>query len=445
VPHNYPPGLAPGPRPTVAIVGRPNVGKSTLFNVLVRSRRSIVGDEPGITRDRIEGDASHAGKDYRVIDTGGIVPDDQAVIPAEIFRQARMAFDEADHIIFVVDGRSEITGTDRELARRLKQLGKPVTLAVNKVDTGARESLVNEFYSLGFKDVFGVSAEHRQGIHELLDHVTANFSNEPAEQEAARPRIRVAIVGRPNVGKSTLLNAFAGQERAIVTPIAGTTRDAVDETVVHGGTEYIFVDTAGIRRKGKTELMAEKLAVVMARKHIAMADVVLVVIDAAEGVVAIDANIAGYAHEAGKPVIICINKWDMTKERSKKVYLQNARDALRYLDYAPIAFLSAKKGLGVEQLFALINRGYEAASKRIPTAQLNEYFHTLESDINLKIKYLTQVGVRPPTFAVFKESTKPLHFSYERFLVNRLREKFGFGGTPIVIKAKSKRAAKIRQ
>jgi GTP-binding protein len=246
------------------------------------------------------------------------------------------------------------------------------------------------------------------------------------------------------VGKSTLLNAFAGHERSIVTPIAGTTRDAVDETVLHDGTEYIFVDTAGIRRKGKTELMAEKLAVVMARKHIEMADVALLVIDAAEGVVAIDANIAGYAHEAGKPVVICVNKWDITKERSKKVYLQNTRDALRYLDYAPIAFLSAQKGLGVDQLFALINRGYESASKRIPTAPLNEYFRTLESDMNLKIKYLTQIGVRPPTFAVFKESTKPLHFSYERFLVNRLREKFGFVGTPIEIKAKSKRVGKIR-
>lgn len=273
MPNNFPPGLASGPRPTIAIVGRPNVGKSTLFNVLVGSRRSIVGDEPGITRDRIEGDATHAGKDYRVIDTGGIVPDDQAVIPAEIFRQARTALEECEQIIFVIDGRLEVTGTDREIARRLQQLGKPVTLAVNKIDTGARENLVHDFYDLGFSDVFGVSAEHRQGIHELLDHVTANFSNQPAEQEIARPRIRVAIVGRPNVGKSTLLNAFAGHERSIVTPIAGTTRDAVDETVLHDGIEYIFVDTAGIRRKGKTELMAEKLAVVMARKHIEMADV----------------------------------------------------------------------------------------------------------------------------------------------------------------------------
>jgi GTPase len=425
-------------------VGRPNVGKSTLFNVLVGSRRSIVGDEPGITRDRIEGDASHAGKDYRVIDTGGIVPDDQAVIPAEIFRQARTALEEAEQIVFVIDGRSEITGTDREIARRLKQLGKPVTLAVNKIDTGGRENLVHEFYELGFADVYGVSAEHRQGIHELLDHLTGGFSDKPAEQEIARPRIRVAIVGRPNVGKSTLLNAFAGKERSIVTPIAGTTRDAVDETVLHDGIEYIFVDTAGIRRKGKTELMAEKLAVIMARKHIGMADIVLMVIDAAEGVVAIDANIAGYAHEGGKPVILCVNKWDVTKERSKTKYVQAARDELRYLDYAPIAFLSAMKGLGVDQLFGLINRGYESASKRIPTAQLNGYFQTLESDINLKIKYLSQVGVRPPTFAVFKESTKPLHFSYERFLINRLREKFGFVGTPIVIKSKSKTAGKIR-
>ena len=430
--------------PTVAIVGRPNVGKSTLFNVLVGSRRSIVGDEPGITRDRIEGEGGHAGRRFRVIDTGGIVPDDEAVIPAEIFRQARVALDQANHIIFVIDGRGEITGTDRELGRRLMKLGKPVSLAVNKCDTGAREALANDFYGLGFREVFPVSAEHRMGIHELLDHVTAEFEQIAADLDAPKPQIRVAIVGRPNVGKSTLLNAFAGQERAIVTPIAGTTRDAVDEIVVHGGVEYVFVDTAGIRRKGKTELMAEKLAVVMARKHIAQSDVVLVVIDASEGVVAIDANIAGYAHEGGKPVIICINKWDITNERSKKIYLQKLRDELKYLDYAPIAFLSAMKGLGVEQLFALINRGFEASSKRIPTALLNEYFHTLEADMNLKIKYLTQIGTQPPTFAVFKESAKPLHFSYERFLINRLREKFGFQGTPIEIKAKSKRGAKKR-
>jgi GTP-binding protein len=425
--------------PSIVIVGRPNVGKSTLFNLLVGSRRAIVGNEPGITRDRIYGEAEHRGRRFEVIDTGGIVPDDDAVIPAEIFRQARVALNQAHQIIYVIDGRTEITGTDRELARLLLRLGKPVALAVNKIDAPVRDSLAHEFHELRIGDLFPISAEHRSGIEELLDHVTRDFPVNAGETEPHLPKIRVAIIGRPNVGKSTLLNTLAGEERAIVTPVAGTTRDAVDESVVHDGFEYVFVDTAGIRRKGKTKLMAEKLSVIMARKHIEVANVVLVVIDALEGIAAIDATIAGYAHEAGRPVVICVNKWDAAENKNKNAFARSVRDSMRYLDYAPIAFLSAKKGAGVSQLFGLIRRGWEAANRRISTSELNAFFRTLETDLNLKIKYLTQAGVRPPTFVVFKDSARPLHFSYERFLINRLRERFNFSGVPIVVKAKSKR------
>lgn len=432
--------------PSIVIVGRPNVGKSTLFNAILGTRRSIVGDEPGITRDRISGIADHRGRRFELIDTGGIIPDDQELIPSEIFKQARVALQTAAHIIYVIDGRTEITGADRELARRLYTLGKPVALAVNKIDDPKRENLTAEFWQLGFDHLFPVSAEHRGGLDDLLDHVTAGFAlSEEEEEKAEGPRkIRVAIIGRPNVGKSTLLNALCGTERAIVTPLPGTTRDAVDESVLHEGVEYVFVDTAGIRRKGKTKLMAEKLSVVMARRHIEYADVALVVIDATEGVVAIDANIAGYAHEEGKPVVIVINKWDIVEKKDKRAFVQSVKDELRYLDYAPIAFVSAKTGAGVSQLFGLIRRGDQEASKRIPTAELNKFFGSLETELDLAIRYLTQGGVRPPTFVVFKDSTKPLHFSKARYIANQLRARFGFAGTPIVIKAKSKNAKRKR-
>src|ERR1039458_2608892 len=287
--------------PTVVIVGRPNVGKSTLFNRITGQRRAIVGDEPGITRDRIIGTAEHDGRRFELIDTGGIVVRDQEYIPAQILRQAEVALESADHIIFLVDGRSEITGSDRDLAQMLKRLGKPVSLAVNKIDTHAKEALTHEFFTLGIADMFPVSAEHGIGVDAMLDRVTAGFARDTAEAEAAEEAkvagIKVAIIGRPNVGKSTLLNALSGQERAIVSPIPGTTRDAVDETVMHDGREFIFVDTAGIRRKGKTHDMAEKMSVVMARRHIRMAHVVLLMLDATEGVVALDTTIAGYAQE----------------------------------------------------------------------------------------------------------------------------------------------------
>lgn len=423
--------------PSIVIVGRPNVGKSTLFNAITGQRRAIVGDQPGITRDRIYGEAVHRGRRFEVIDTGGIIPDEAELIPAEILKQARVALESAAHVIFVVDGRSEITGIDRELAAMLRRLGKPVALAVNKIDVASREVLAHEFHALGFEHLFPISAEHHQGIDEMLDHVTAGFSAaEAAGVEPGTRRIKVAIIGRPNVGKSTLLNALTGQERSIVTPIPGTTRDAVDETVVREGVEYVFVDTAGIRRKGKTKLMAEKLSVVMARRHIRMANVALLVLDATEGVLGHDATVAGYAAEEGRSLILAVNKWDAVEKPDKKAFIRKIRDELKFLDYAPVAFVSARAGRGIDALYPLIRRCYEAASQRVTTGELNRFVESLRIEPPIKIYYVTQPSVRPPTFVLFTDRAGQLHFSAERHLVNRLREQFGFEGTPVVVKVK---------
>ena len=425
--------------PTVVIVGRPNVGKSTLFNRITGQRRAIVGDEPGITRDRLHGFTEYRGRPFELIDTGGIVVDDSEYIPSQILKQARVALKNAAHIIFIVDGRSEITAPDRDLARMLLRLGQPISLAVNKADTGAREDLAHGFNSLGIRDIFPVSAEHGIGVDGLLEHVTAGFAapSEAAPGEEPPHSVKVAIIGRPNVGKSTLLNALTGEDRVIVSPIAGTTRDSVDETVVHGGASYTFVDTAGIRRKGKTKLMAEKLSVVMARRNIRMADVVLVVMDAAEGVLGLDATIAGYAHEGGSGVILCVNKWDLIADKKKQEFEQDVRDHLKFLEYAPVLFLSAKTGAGVDRIFKLIREVYESATKRITTGELNRFVERLRFE-ERKIYYITQASVRPPTFVLFTNRTAPLHFSDERYLVNQIRKQFGFRGTPIVLKTKGK-------
>jgi GTPase len=424
--------------PVVVIVGRPNVGKSTLFNAIIGQRRSIVGDEPGITRDRIQGEATYLGRKFELIDTGGIIPNDAEMIPAEILKQARVALEQAAHIIFLIDGRTEITGSDRDLAKLLRKLGKPVALAVNKIDATSREDLAHEFHSLGFRDLYPISAEHRIGFDELLDHVTEGFPVEE-EKETTEPEIRaikVAIIGRPNVGKSTLLNALVGEERSIVSPVAGTTRDAVDQGMLRDGVEYVFVDTAGIRRKGKTKLMAEKLSVVMARRHIRMANVVLMVIDGTEKVAALDATIAGYAHEEGRAVILCVNKWDAVGDKGKRKFTEEIRDEFKFLDYAQIAFVSAKTGAGVNRLFVLIRAAYESASKRVTTGELNRFIELLKFSRDMKVYYMTQASIRPPTFVAFTDKAKDLHFSMERFLINQLRKRFGFEGTPIRIVAK---------
>jgi GTP-binding protein len=425
--------------PTVVIVGRPNVGKSTLFNAIIGNRRSIVGNEPGITRDRIYGEASHRGKPFILIDTGGIIPDDDALIPSQILRQARVALDAASHILFVIDGRTEITAPDRDLAKLLRPLNKPMTLVVNKIDSPLRENLIHEFYSLGLGDPFAVSAEHKLGLTDLLEHVAGPFPRAPEEEEENEEKkrlVKVAIIGRPNVGKSTLLNALVGAERSIVSPVPGTTRDAVDETIEDAGVTYRFVDTAGIRRKGKTTEMTEKLSVVMARRQIRMANVVLLIIDATAGVVNSDATIAGYAHEEGRAVILVVNKWDAMGDAGKRTFTESIRDQLKFLEFAPVIFTSAKNGEGMRRIFSTIRRVFEGASTRVTTGELNRFVEGLKFESDIRIYYLTQASIRPPTFVVFTDKADKLHFSLERFLMNRLREKFGFEGSPIVIKTK---------
>ena len=429
------------PLPVVVIVGRPNVGKSTLFNAILGNRRSIVGDEPGITRDRIYGEAQYGGKRFGLIDTGGIIPHDDELIPTEILKQARVALDLASHILYVIDGRTEITAADRDLAKLLRPLNKPLTLVVNKIDVKARENLVHEFYSLGLGDPFPISAEHRLGLDDLLEHVTAPFPKEEPEEresetEGKQRHIKVAIIGRPNVGKSTMLNALVGAERAIVSPVPGTTRDAVDETIREGNTAYVFVDTAGIRRKGKTTEMTEKLSVIMARRNIRMANVVLLIVDATEGVVGSDATIAGYAHEEGRCVIVVANKWDAAQGKSKRAFTETVRDQLKFLDYAPVLFASAKNGEGIRRIFTTIRHCFESASKRITTGELNRFAETLKFGSDIRIYYITQAAIRPPTFIVFTDKAGKMHFSIERNLVNRLREQFGFEGTPVVVRTK---------
>lgn len=436
--------------PTVAIIGRPNVGKSTLFNRLVGARRSIVGDMPGITRDRIYGEAEWQGRAFRVIDTGGIVPDDEAVIPANIFKQARAAIEEASLLLFVVDVRAGVAPIDEELAAHLRTLGKPVFIVANKADTSRIADHASEFHVFGFEDVFPISAEHGTGVAELLD---AAMEILPAATPTPKQReIAVAIIGRPNVGKSSLVNRLIGEERVIVSPIAGTTRDAVDSVIpgVAGGLPMRIIDTAGIRRKGKTEGMAEKLSVVMARKHLERADVALMLIDAVEGPTALDATIAGYAHEAGCSVIIVVNKWDAVEKDTytAKMFEENLRDKMKFLDYAPVIFISALSGQRVARLTEMIAKANEARNLRIPTAQLNEFFRTHlqqpkatpSGKSRLKVLYLTQASTRPPTFILFtggRQGTK-LHFSYERYLINRLREAFDFYATPIKIQQRNR-------
>jgi GTPase len=446
-----------GALPLLAIVGRPNVGKSTLFNRVVGERRAIVGDEPGITRDRIYGEAEWSGRRFSVVDTGGIVPDETAVIPANILRQAEFAISEARVLVWVVDARAGATPLDEELARLLRATGKTVLVAANKVDAASLEAHAAEFHRFGFADVLPVSAEVGDGVADLLDALVRHLpppdgASEADDEEAARPlEVRLAIVGRPNVGKSSLLNRLIGEERVIVSPLAGTTRDAVDTVLKSEGQSFRLIDTAGIRRKGKTEEMAEKLSVVMARRSLERADVAVVMVDAVEGVTALDANIAGYAVEAGCSVIIAVNKWDALPSKETGTASEFERDLrlkMKFLEWAPVVTVSALKGQRVERLLPLALRANEARNRRVPTSRLNEFFARVMAtgraptapapvkggQSRLHVQYVTQVGVRPPAFIVFTSGGKPgLHFSFERFLQNRLREEFDFFATPLRI------------
>ncbi len=432
--------------PLAAIVGRPNVGKSTLFNRMTGSRKAIVGDEPGITRDRNYATAEWSGKYFRLVDTGGILPGEEDPIAKQIFLQAQYALSEAAQVILVADGRSEITATDRELARMLRALNKPLILAVNKADSPEAEAKMQEWRRLGIARVCFVSGETGMGVDELLDVITEDFPKGDATAPV-EPEIRVAIIGKPNVGKSTLLNGLAGEKRSIVTPIAGTTRDAVDLLAERDGTRFRFVDTAGIRRRGKTHLMAEKLSVVMAQRHIRLCDVAVLMLDALEGVSALDTHIAGYAHEEGKGLIVAVNKWDAVENRRAKAkeLEEQIRYEFKFLEYAPIVFISAQNGMHLPQLIQTMKEVGDSCGRRIPTAELNRFFETLDTErasqpfgMKARVLYLTQGGIHPPTFVVFTNRKGKLHFSFERFLANQIRKKFGFAGTPIVLKTKSK-------
>ncbi len=443
--------------PSIVIVGRPNVGKSTLFNRLTGTRRSIVTNEPGITRDRIYGTAHWEGKTFEVVDTGGIVPEDKAGIPGEILRQARFAIDNATRVVQVVDGRSGPTPLDQELALLMRRAGKPPILAVNKVDTPKQAEFAAQFYELG-DEIFPISAEHGFGIDVLLDALTEEIP--VGDTAVAPPDVNIAIIGRPNVGKSTLLNQLVGAERSIVSAEPGTTRDAVDTVVERNGKSYRFLDTAGIRRKGKTKLIAEKLSVIMARQHLERADIALLIADAAMGITSHDATIASYAEQSGRSVIIVMNKWDLAlkaaqeksadqKKRGGKFVPFNAnklvqdyeplvRQRLKFLSYAPVVFLSAKTGENIDRLYKLIDRVVEDRRKRISTGELNRWLASVDLDKGtspasreVKIFYITQATTAPPTFVLFTNQLKPLHFSYQRFLENQLRAKFDFTGTPI--------------
>ena len=456
--------------PLIAIVGRPNVGKSTLFNRLIGERRAIVGDEPGITRDRIYGESEWNGKRFALVDTGGIVPDDEATIPANIFKQAAVAINDSVTLVWVVDARKGITPLDEELARLLRGTGKTVLVAANKADATRLESDASEFHRFGFDQVFPISAEHGNGIGDMLDELAEGLESgrradterrgssptvregSDADRMSALPalrELRLAIVGRPNVGKSSLLNKLLGEERAIVSPVAGTTRDSVDTLLQTDKQTFRIIDTAGIRRKGKTVAMTEKLSVIMARKSLERADVAIVVLDAEQGLAALDATIAGYAVESGCSIILVLNKWDLLINKDTSAgarFERKVREQMKFLSWAPVATASALTGQRVHKLLQVAARANAARGVRIPTSRLNEFFEReirQRSGITpaktykgsrLHVQYLTQISVGPPTFVVFTTGGKAgLHFSFVRHLENRMREEFDFFATPIRI------------
>ncbi len=447
-------------KPLVAIIGRPNVGKSTLFNRLTGTRRSIVGDEPGITRDRIYGDVEWRARKFELVDTGGIVPDDEAIIPANIFKQAGFAIDKAEAIIWVVDARAGVTPLDEEISVYLRNIGKPVFIAANKSESRKVEEEAAEFYQFGF-EMTPLSAEHGTSVGDLLDKVFDTLSFEDEAEEARPNEISLAIIGRPNVGKSSLLNQLLGEERVIVSPVAGTTRDAIDTTLEVDGQKFRIIDTAGIRRKGKTTEMAEKLSVVMAKKALERADVAILVIDAVEGVTNLDANIAGYAVDSGCSVIIAVNKWDALPEKETNTiydFERELRRHMKFLDWAPMLAISALTGQRVPKILPLVVRADEARNMRIPTSRLNRFFEENVSQpkggstpapvkggvSRMKVQYLTQGGLRPPLFILFTSggSKAGLHFSYLRYIENRLRDEFEFFATPIRLKERHKTRSK---
>ncbi|HEY80817.1 MAG TPA: ribosome biogenesis GTPase Der [Caldilineae bacterium] len=457
------------PKPIVALVGRPNVGKSTLFNRLIGRRQAIVEDLPGTTRDRLYGDAAWAGKSFIVVDTGGIEPlkerggkvvsasyDPLAAASkgfvAEIRSQAELAIEEADVILFLVDAKEGLTAADEEVAAMLRDTDKPVILAANKADNAARRMNALEFYALGLGDPYPISAYHGTGTGDLLDVIVAHLPEAPVEEEEEEEALRIAIVGRPNVGKSSLLNALLGQERAIVSDIAGTTRDAVDTYLTWDGQKVILVDSAGIRRRGRIERGIEKYSVMRALRAIGRSDVVLLVLDATEGVTAQDAHIGGYILEEGRSLIIVVNKWDAIEKDTHTMaeYNRRLREELKFLDYVPALYVSALTRQRVNQIIPAALRVKAQRETRIPTGELNRLLQDAMAanppkafkGRQARFYYITQADIDPPTFVFFVNDPRAVHFTYERYLENRIRERFPFEGTPIRLKFKGKERRK---
>lgn len=435
-------------KPIIAIVGRPNVGKSTFFNKVAGKRIAIVEDTPGVTRDRLYFEVEWCGKKMMMIDTGGIEPDTNDVIMSHIKAQAQIAIDSADVIIFMTDIRSGLTADDREIGTFLRKSGKPVVLCVNKVDSiGAPPPEIYEFYELGLGDPYAVSSVHGSGTGDVLDRV-CELMPEQTEEETDDDSVKVAVIGRPNAGKSSLVNYILGAKRMIVSDIAGTTRDAIDSEVENKFGKYVFIDTAGIRKTGKLTDNIERYSVLRAEMAVERADVCLVVIDATEGVTAQDERVAGIAHESGKAVIIVINKWDLVEKDTHTMdeYRKDVYAALSYMTYAPILFISAKTGQRVDRVYELINYVNDQSSMRISTGMLNDVLADATTRVQpptdkgkrLKIYYMTQTGVKASTFVLFVNNAELFHFSYQRYIENKLREVFGFEGTPIKLVIREK-------
>jgi len=442
-------------KPVVAIVGRPNVGKSTLFNMLAGRKISIVEDIPGVTRDRIYADCTWLNYEFTLIDTGGIEPDSKDVILSQMREQAQAAIDTADVILFMVDGRQGLQDADGKVADMLRRSKKPVLLVVNKIDSFRKQQAdVYEFYNLGIGDPYAVSSVNQTGIGDLLDAIVRHFP-EPGTEEEEDDRVRIAIVGKPNVGKSSIINRLIGENRVIVSDIAGTTRDAVDTTVMHDGKEYVFIDTAGLRKKSKVKEDLEYYMILRTVGAVERADITVLVIDASEGVSEQDAKIAGIAHDNGKAVIIAVNKWDLvTKDNnSVKTYTDKIRSTLSFMPYAEIVFVSAGTGQRLNRLFEMIDTVSANQNMRVRTGVLNEIITQAavmqqppsDKGRMLKIYYATQTGVKPPTFVLFCNDAELFHFSYQRYIENQLRETFGFKGTPLklIIRERSGEEEKI--
>ncbi len=431
------------PAPILAIVGRPNVGKSTLFNKIVGERISIVEDRPGITRDRIFSKAEWTGRSFRLIDTGGLELGENDPMAVRIRAQVELAVDEADVIVLLVDGPAGITSADQEIADLLRREQKKVIIAVNKLDNPSRASLSYDFYRLGFSDVLSISAEHGLGIGDLLDAIIQQFPADEDELEYEEDDVKIAVIGRPNVGKSSLINSLLGEDRVLVSPQAGTTRDAIDSKLQFNDSSFVLIDTAGVRKRGKVYEKTEKYSVLRALKAIERSDVAVLVIDASEGIIEQDKHVVGYALDAGRGIVIAVNKWDLVEKDGKTAqeFERRIRGQFPFLAWAPVVFISAKTGRRVSRVLEVAAEVADNHTQRIATSTVNTVIQEAVALVppptdkgkRLKVLYATQVSVRPPTFAVFVNNPEMMHFSYERYLENQLREAFGFLGTPIRI------------